>query len=141
MDTTSILVSLTYRVPVSAKEAQRQMQNYIQRVKRFRKSRGLPDLKYVAVTKPNSKGHMYHHIVMNGGVDIDDLTKFWGRGIAFIKPLQLDGTNIAILWRYLIKGQCYRWSASRNLGDSSKQRGIEDALDGFVPGGVVRVSI
>ncbi len=57
------------------------MRNYIRRIQRLRKKRGLPPLKYIAVTERGKKGGRYHHhITINGGIDRDELESLWGLG-------------------------------------------------------------
>lgn len=74
-----IRFDLTYdkdHLPDSPKDAQRQMQNFIRRVKRYRQKHDLPELKYVAVTEVGEKsGRIHHHIVMSGGIDINTLAR------------------------------------------------------------------
>lgn len=116
-----IRFDLTYdndNYPSSPKDAQREMQNFIRRVKRYRKKQGLPELKYVAVTEIGKKsGRLHHHIVMSGGIDITDLAEIWGKGYTTAKPLQFDEYGIVGIAKYLIKEPILgkRWCASRNL--------------------------
>ena len=116
-----IRFDLTYdneHYPTTPEEAQREMQNFLRRVKRFRKKNGMPDLKYVAVTEIGKKSaRFHHHIVMSGGVSINDLAEIWGRGYTTAKPLQFDEQGIVGIAKYLIKEPILgkRWSASRNL--------------------------
>lgn len=94
------------------------MQNYIRRLKRFRAKNGLPELKYVAVTEiGKTHGRYHHHIVMSGGVSINDLAEIWGRGYTTAKPLQFDEYGIVGIAVYLVKEPILgkRWCASRNL--------------------------
>lgn len=102
-----IRFDLTYdndNYPSLPKDAQREMQNFIRRVKRYRKKQGLPELKYVAVTEIGKKsGRLHHHIVMSGGIDIIDLAEIWGKGYTTAKPLQFDKYGIVGIAKYLIK--------------------------------------
>ncbi len=116
-----IRFDLTYsptNEPQTPKDAQRQLQNFLRRVKRYRKRNALPDLKYVAVTEKGSKsGRSHHHIVMSGGIDINTLAEIWGHGYTTAKPLQFDEQGITGIAKYLIKEPVLskRWNASRNL--------------------------
>lgn len=104
--------------PLTAEDAQREMQNFLRRVKRYRKKNGLPELKYVAVTEIGKRnGRVHHHIVMNGGIDITVLADIWGKGYTSAKPLQFDEFGIVGIAKYLIKEPILkkRWCASRNL--------------------------
>lgn len=116
-----IRFDLTYREeknPSSPEEAQKELQNFLRRVKRYRKKNNLTDLRYVAVTEiGEKKGRVHHHIIMSGDINISKLAKIWGRGYTTAKPLQFDNFGIAGIAKYLIKNPVLkkRWSASRNL--------------------------
>ena len=117
-----IRFDLTYdsdHCPDSPEDAQREMQNFLRRVKRYRTKHGLPELKYVAVTEVGSRGgRVHHHIVMSGGISINTLAEIWGRGYTTAKPLQFDEQGLAGIAKYLLKDEpvlSKRWSASRNL--------------------------
>lgn len=116
-----IRFDLTYKdelCPCTPEDAQREMQNFLRRVKRYRKKNGLPDLKYVAVTEIGKRnGRVHHHIVMNGGIDVTELAEIWGRGYTTAKPLQFDEYGIVGIAKYLVKEPVLkkRWCASRNL--------------------------
>lgn len=111
---------LTYapdNLPTSDEYAQKQLQNYIRRLKRFRDKIGLPPLKYVAVTEKSEKGRYHHHLVINGGVSLKDLARLWARGYTQAKPLQFDEFGIVGIAKYLVKEPILgkRWNASKNL--------------------------
>ena len=116
-----IRFDLTYdddHYPDSPEEAQKQCQNFLRRVKYARKKLGLPPLKYVFVTEVgNEKGRLHHHIVMSGGMDPNDLSELWGRGITDLKPLKFTDQGIPGIAIYLIKFPILgkRWCASKNL--------------------------
>lgn len=116
-----IRFDLTYdpeHLPPTAKEAQHQMQLFIRRVKRARARLGLPDLKYIAVTEePENGGRYHHHIIMSGGMDVNDLSEMWGMGYTSVKPLRFDKHGIRDLASYIVKGKILNkhWCASQNL--------------------------
>ena len=118
---TDIRFDLTYspeHTPSTPEDAQRQMQNFLRRLKRFRYKNGLPELKYVAVTEIGRKNaRVHHHIVMSGGVDLGTLAEIWGKGYTTAKPLQFDDSGIVGIAKYLVKEPILgkRWCASRNL--------------------------
>lgn len=129
-----IRFDLTYNpdnIPETPADGQREMQNFLRRVKRYRNKHGLPELKYVAVTEVGEKsGRIHHHIVMSGGVDITTLADIWGKGYTTAKPLQFDECGITGIAVYLVKKPILgkRWCASRNLKQpEQKQR------DGHIP--------
>jgi len=106
-------------LPDSDEQAARELQNFIRRVKRYRKKHGMPDLKYIAVTEKGSKGGRYHHhLIISGGVDLRTLAEIWGRGYTKAQPLQFDESGLVGKAKYLIKEPvCFgkRWNASKNL--------------------------
>lgn len=129
-----IRFDLTYsddNYPSSPEDAQRQMQNFLRRVKYYRKKHNMPELKYVAVTEIGKKNaRLHHHIVMSGGIDITVLADIWGRGYTTAKPLQFDEFGIIGIAKYLIKEPILgkRWCASRNL-----EKPKENQRDGKIP--------
>ncbi|MCL2357120.1 MAG: hypothetical protein FWC70_08190 [Defluviitaleaceae bacterium] len=57
-------------MPADAKSAQKDMQNYIRRLRGYIKANGLPELKYIYVTEwvineATGAIHAHHHIIMN----------------------------------------------------------------------------
>ena len=117
-----IRLDLTYNdehLPQSVEDAQREVQNFLRRLKNYRKRHNLPELKYVWVTEVGSQsGRIHHHCIMSGGVDVSRLSKMWGRGYTTVKPLVLDvETGATAIAKYLIKRPVAykRWNASKNL--------------------------
>ncbi len=111
---------LTYKedaLPEDDDAALRNLENYLRRLKRFRKRADLPALKYVAVTERSKKGRYHHHLIISGGVSIKDLAQLWGLGYTTAKPLQFDKTGISGLAAYIQKSPIgkKRYKASRNL--------------------------
>lgn len=116
-----IRFDLTYNkdnYPDSPEQAQKEVQNFLRRVKRLRKKLDLPELKYVFVTEiGQNDGRLHHHIVMSGGMSINKLARLWGKGYTTAKPLQFDEFGIVGIAVYLVKNPILgkRWCASRNL--------------------------
>ncbi len=111
---------LTYNrenLPQDDKAALKNLENYLRRLKRFRKKANLPALKYVAVTEKSPKGRYHHHLIISGGVEVTELAKMWGFGYTTAKPLQFDKTGVAGLVTYMLKNPIggKRYKASRNL--------------------------
>lgn len=122
-----IELTLTYageHVP-DLEGARRDMQNYIRRVKRYRKAQGLPELKYVYVIEYQGEDgapkRVHHHVIMSG-MDRDAAEKLWGRGRANSARLQPDENGLEGLARYITKSlprfkSEKRWVCSKNLID------------------------
>ncbi len=114
-----IAFDLTYKnSPETKEQADRDLQNFLRRLKRFRKKNGLSPLKYIAVTERGErKGRFHHHLVINGGVDINTLAQLWGKGYTKAQPLQFDEAGLIGKGKYLVKQSLgFRsFNASRNL--------------------------
>lgn len=77
---TDLHITLTYspeQLPESEKAAERRARNYLRRVASRRRKLGLSELKYILVTETGQKGRVHHHLVINGGIDRDDLELMW----------------------------------------------------------------
>ena len=122
-----IKIELTYsdeNLPETEEDAQKELQKFFRRLKRFRKKNNLDELKYIAVTERGKRsGRFHHHIVVNGGMLSKDIQNIWGNGFVRETPLQISEDGLDALAKYLVKnlksdalqkGQ-KSWHASRNL--------------------------
>lgn len=103
----------------SMDEARRDIQNYIDRVKRWRKKRGLPPIKYLYVIQFEDEGRevrVHHHIIMSE-MDRDAAEALWGKGRAKSDRLKPDEKGLAALAAYITRSKRgnKRWCESRNL--------------------------
>lgn len=125
-------VELTYssaHLPEDDAAATRDLRNFLRRVKRYRNTQGLSELKYIAVTEKGKKsGRYHHHLIMSGDIDLFKLVELWGMGIVGTDILVFDENGIASLVRYMMKqardfiGK-KKYTRSRNLIDPPpKQR-------------------
>ena len=71
------------------------LKNFFEKIRRRRKQRGLPELKYIAAIGGDEmpaagySGKRPHvHVIMNGGIDRDEIEKLWGHGHANTHRLQ-----------------------------------------------------
>lgn len=136
-------VSLTYDtkyLPESLEAAEKEVYNYIRRIGHKRKRMNLPPLKYILVTEYHGGENgeeatrMHHHIMMNGGLDRDEVEDLWRRkrkkgekqgeriGFANADRIQSNDDGISALSAYLCKGisdkpgkKKKKWSSSHNL--------------------------
>ena len=126
-------VTLTYagEEPELAR-VRKDVRNFLNRVKRLREKRGLPELKYIYAIG-HDQGHRAHvHVVMNGGISRDEIEKNWrtgrgsGRGVANTYRLQEYGSGLQGMASYLYRQNekardngerqgAHMWCASRNL--------------------------
>lgn len=120
-------LTLTYRENITDfEQCQRDVGNFVRRLKRYREKHGLDPLKYIYVIeggyeKKNGYGitKLHCHMMMNGGVDRDILEEIWEYGYANSKALQPDeDTGLQELALYMIKESKMhgrRFCHSRNL--------------------------
>jgi hypothetical protein len=142
-------VTCTYdahNLPGTEEEAEKEASNYLRRVKGRREKLGLEPLKYILVTEyGHKKGdeekitRIHHHIIMNGGMDRDELEMMWSekrinwrryekdpegyrqtvkkKGYVNADRLQPNENGIEALCKYVTKNPMgkKRWSSSRNL--------------------------
>lgn len=134
-------VTLTYNdefLPDTLEDAEREVQNYLRRIKRRREKEGVGELKYILVTSSRTKEEagkekpvrIHHHILMNSGLDRDTVEDLWrrrkrkgekeGRSLGYVNAdrIQPDSnTGIAALANYLAGNptQKRRWTCSQNL--------------------------
>lgn len=146
-----IWATFTYdndHLPENVKEAQKDMVNYLRRLKHFIKKNGLEELKYIYVTEysddpKKGKKRVHHHIVMNFR-DRDVAEQMWKGGArTHSRRLQPDNFGLEGLANYITKDPngTKRWVSSTNLNkpivtvaDSKMTRGrankiFENRLD------------
>jgi hypothetical protein len=100
-------VELTYRKeirPQTYEESQRELANFLRRVKRAREKKGLPELKFIGVTETGKEQlNPHHHLIMSGGMDQNEISELWGRGYTRTAGLIFDENGIATLIGYMLK--------------------------------------
>jgi len=113
-----LALHLTYRKePDSMEEAEKNLTNFLRRLKRAYAKRGL-EFKYIKTTEYGEKsGRVHHHVIISGGLDRDGIERMWGFGYANTKRLQFTDEGVTGLAHYIVKDktQYRRWSGSRNL--------------------------
>lgn len=146
-------ISATYNdkhLPMTLKEAEKNVHNYLDRVKRRMKKVTGQDLKYMLVTEytPDEEDEekavrIHHHIIINGGLSRDDLELMWSTtrinwkkaddkeyrknidyiGFVNCDRLQPNENGIEGLVNYINKRKkgCKKWSTSMNL-EKPKER-------------------
>ena len=125
-------VTLTYkgRNP-SMEEAQKDIRNYLLRLKRLRKKQALPDLKYIYVieaqTGTGAPTRVHHHLLLPGDMNRDDVERLWNKGRANTVRLQPDEDGIMAIATYIAKNRkkdkfAKRWGCSRNLKEPEIRR-------------------
>ena len=104
--------------------------NFFAKIRRRRRQRGLPELKYIAaiggdeMPAPGYSGKRPHvHVIMNGGLDRDEIERLWGHGYANADRLQPGESGLAGIAVYFTKQMqdrapkkgVKRYRPSRNL--------------------------
>ena len=122
-----IHVTLTYAGgEPSMQRCRTDIRNFLNRVKRQREKRKLPELKYIYAIGHDSDQRIHVHCVMNGGIGRDELEKTWGKGYANTIRLQQQGGGLQGMANYLYRQNekardngdragVHMWSGSRNL--------------------------
>lgn len=135
-----IFLTTTYKdiyLPQSYDDSQREVRNYIRRIRDKMKALGIKEeLKYIVITSmregkgDNEPVRYHHHFLISCGLDRDTLESLWRRkrkkgekvgdaiGYANSKRIQEDeNTGILGLANYLARHTTYkrRWSCSQNL--------------------------
>lgn len=74
-----LIITLKFSRWVEAEEARKHYERFLKKVRSIRKARGMEDLKYIIVKEVQS-GRQHAHVVLNGGITIEELTEIWGVG-------------------------------------------------------------
>lgn len=123
-DEGDLMITLSYKDkhrPDTDEQARKDIDNYLRRIKRYRKKNDMPELKYIAVIeyKESQEGKnikIHHHIIMNA-MSRDEAEKIWGKGYANTIRLEEDENGLEGITRYITKDPQgkKRVKQSRNL--------------------------
>ena len=126
-----VAITLSYAGTVPDPERlDKDIRNFIARVKRVRDRQGLSELKYIyaiggdempAAGYSGKRPHV--HMIMNGGIDLDELERIWGKGRANADRLQPGKDGLGGIATYFTRQKQDRpekpgvrkWRGSRNL--------------------------
>ena len=125
--------------PETYADVQRDIRNYIRRIKRYREKHNMPELKYVyTIERGERNGRFHAHMITNGDIDRDTLEGLWGKGYAHALRVDFNDEGLRGLAKYKVKepeteagqidGKIHRWAASKNL----KKPYIPKDRDGFI---------
>ena len=124
------------------------IRNFVARVKRYRRKNGLPEMKYIyaiggdEMPSPGYSGTRPHaHMITQGDVDRDELEKMWGHGRANTHRLQPRDEGLGGIAVYFTKQVQDRppkmgvrkWRSSKNLTQP-----VRRARDAKMPNSRVR---
>jgi hypothetical protein len=132
-----ISITMTYQTAPGYDRAKKDVRNFIDRVRRTREKRGLPELKYAGSIEDEQDGRrtrIHIHMVMSGGIERDELEKIWAKGLVNADRLQPNENGLEAIGRYIIKQQKnrHRWLASRNLKQPKTRTSDTKASNGRV---------
>lgn len=120
-------MELTYdgdNLPDTFEQVERDIKNFFKRLRRFRRSKGLEELKYIYCIEQGTRtGRFHFHLITNGGILPQEFARIWGKGyIRECRPLQFSKLGCEELAKYYSKkltksgGKCSkRWRSSKNL--------------------------
>lgn len=147
-----IWATFTYsnvNMPESFEQAYRDITNYIKRLNRIRKKKGLPNLRYIYTTECSEKGRWHHHIVMDGDMNLDAVEATWHLGGRNqVRRLEKDENGLSGMANYITKekrhnGGKYQkaWRSSKNLRKPKvdrnhykfKQKDVDEVVTGRSP--------
>ncbi len=86
--------------------AHRDMQNFIRRMQRQRRRKGLPDAGYVYVLEDSdgyTQKRIHIHLVTHGGLSREEIEACWKKGRTNADRLQPDGEWLTGLAKYMLK--------------------------------------
>lgn len=138
-----LMITMEYpyrKQPGSDEQAQRDVQNFLRRVKNLRAKRGLPALKYIYVTERTMSAtwgeRWHHHAIMSGdGMGREELETMWASrrgGLCNTRRCQPNEKHLSGFARYLTSDKAgrtmdkdgknpqsramrRRWNCSKNL--------------------------
>ena len=98
-------LTLTYKDECTdRKQAFRDFENFIKRLNRLRKKRGLSAVKWIKIIEIGRRcGRIHIHCIITGGITPQEIAATWGKGYIDCKPLMFDNTGCKELARYLVK--------------------------------------
>jgi hypothetical protein len=119
-------VTLTYAEEPTMQRCRKDVRNFLNRVKRLREKKGLPELKYIYAIGHDKDQRIHVHAVTTGGITQKELVKLWGKGIVNSYLIQSYGKGLQGLANYLYKqnekakdagerAHVHMWCGSRNL--------------------------
>lgn len=141
-DEKDLAMGLNYQgTPPEDDRVRKDLRNFLNKVKRLREKRGLPELKYIyaiggdEMPSPGYSGKRPHvHLILSGGLKREELEELWKKGAANhgatnCDRLQPNDDGLEGIARYLMKQRFDRpekknakkWSRSRNLKEPKRR--------------------
>lgn len=123
-----VALHLTYdefHLPATFEDADKEEANFRRRLKRALEKTGIEFKYFSALERGEKSGRCHHHMIIPGGLSVQQLAEIWGKGYIQVKPLQFNEFGITDLANYITKETVgrKRLSHSRNLKQpTEKQR-------------------
>lgn len=121
-------MTLTYAEEPSEKRAVKDIKNFFQRVRRMRKSRNLPPLKYIYAMgggEEDDEKRIHFHLMINGGISREDLESCWlqtpGAGRVNTDRLQPNERGLEELSKYIFRQHKDRVRARAGEGENIRR--------------------
>lgn len=123
-------LTLTYtkeNLPKTIEEAEKNVKNYITRINYRCKKKGLENAKYIYITEWSVKKGIrcHHHVVINSGLDMEELEGTWKHGRRNnVRKIQPDENGLTGLAEYLTKDPNgkKRWKSSKGLKEPIERK-------------------
>lgn len=99
-------ITLTYEgdAPEDEERCRKDVRNYLNRVNRAREKAELEKAKYMGVIEIGKRGRLHHHLIIEGGLDRDEMERLWRHGFANCDRIQASQGGMTALSKYMTKG-------------------------------------
>lgn len=89
--------------PKTLEEAEKMFRNLIIKVNRWRKKRGIPRARYMAVIEYGESGKLHWHILIDGKLHRDILEEAWNKGSSNVDRIKQNDEGFKDLCKYMLK--------------------------------------
>ncbi|WP_291649559.1 hypothetical protein [Clostridium sp.] len=89
--------------PETLEEAERVFRNLMIKVNRWRKKRGIPRARYMAVIEYGKSGKVHWHILIDGKLHRDILEEAWTKGTSNVDRIKENEEGFKDLCKYMLK--------------------------------------
>ena len=115
-------ITLKFAVWVDRETAMKEYTRFLRQLRNLRRKRKLPELRYIIVKEVQS-GRQHAHLILNGGIGLEELTELWGLGNVWASVLE-DTASYKELANYLLRQhKPRRGSKSQENAKEPRQRG------------------
>lgn len=98
-----IHLTLTYAEEPTLERCQRDIRNYLQRIKRQREKLGLENLKWIYAIGHDRGQRLHVHMILSGGIPREQLERMWGKGKTNALRLQPDESGLQGIANYIYR--------------------------------------